>query len=172
MTLDVARATMSSRAVTGDARGMTRRARGRRRGTTTTRRVTTPRAMAFDASKMMKLADATTVVLVNDGHADARDSHLAGGVRHLTAARGKLQYVGLSRRVNASVKVHAFEMPQYCHAVRCVGMEGASKADLQTAWKTWVMEHVAAEGGLPPGTRRGTRCLASGERGRARRACV
>ena len=170
MTLDVARATMSSRAVTGDARGMTGRARGRRRGTTTTRRVTTPRAMAFDASEMMKLADATTVVLVTDGHADARIP-TSPGVYAIYDARGKLQYVGLSRRVNASVKVHAFEMPQYCHAVRCVGMEGASKADLQTAWKTWVMEHVAAEGGLPPGNAPGN-TLFSERRARPSKACV
>ena len=140
---------------------------GRRRGPV---RASSSSSSSFDASAAPKLADATPVLLVNDGHADARIP-TTPGVYAIYDERGRLQYVGLSRRVAASVKVHAFEMPQYCHSVRCMGMEGASKADLQTAWKTWVMEHVAVEGGLPPGNAPGN-TLFSERRARPSKACA
>jgi len=158
----------SSRAVRASVtrRGGVNIGGGRRRGPVRA----SSSSSSFDASAAPKLADATPVLLVNDGHADARIP-TTPGVYAIYDERGRLQYVGLSRRVAASVKVHAFEMPQYCHSVRCMGMEGASKADLQTAWKTWVMEHVAVEGGLPPGNAPGN-TLFSERRARPSKACA
>ena len=127
------------------------------------------RASASDGATPA-LASAELVVIANDGHEDARVV-TTPGVYAMYDARGTLQYVGLSRRVRASVKTHAFEIPQYCHAVRCLAMPDASKAELQTAWKTWVMEHVAASGGLPPGNAPGNK-LFSERRARPSKACV
>jgi len=68
-----------------------------------------------------------------------------------------LQYIGLSRKVSASVKLHAFDIPQYCGFVRCVAMPTAGKMDLQLAWKQWMLEHLGSAtttglaGALPPG---------------------
>jgi Grx4 family monothiol glutaredoxin len=118
----------------------------------------------------VKLADAETVRVANDGHADARIPATAG-VYAVYDERDALQYVGLSRKVNASVKVHAFEMPQYCYAVKCMSLPDASKADLQAAWKTWVMEHVTTAGGLPPGNAPGNK-LFSERRARPSKACL
>ena len=78
---------------------------------------TSTSATTFDAATAVKLADAETVRVANDGHADARIPATAG-VYAVYDERDALQYVGLSRKVNASVKVHAFEMPQYCYAVK------------------------------------------------------
>jgi hypothetical protein len=68
-----------------------------------------------------------------------------------------IQYIGLSRKVAASVKLHAFELPQQCASVRCAAVPAAAKADLQLAWKQWMVEHLAAggAGGLPPGNVQG-----------------
>lgn len=68
----------------------------------------------------------------------------------------EIQYIGLSRKVAASVKLHAFELPQYCGFVRCVALPDAAKADLQAAWKQWMLEHLGGSGGkLPPGNVKG-----------------
>jgi Grx4 family monothiol glutaredoxin len=131
---------------------------------------TSTSATTFDAATAVKLADAETVRVANDGHADARIPATAG-VYAVYDERDALQYVGLSRKVNASVKVHAFEMPQYCYAVKCMALPDASKADLQAAWKTWVMEHVTTAGGLPPGNAPGNK-LFSERRARPSKACL
>lgn len=69
----------------------------------------------------------------------------------------ELQYIGLSRKVAASIKLHVFELPQQCGFVRCIAVPGAAKADLQLAWKQWMVEHLGASGGkLPPGNVKGT----------------
>ena len=54
------------------------------------------------------------------------------------------------------MKLHAFELPQYCSFVRCVALPEASKTDLQEAWKQWMVEQIAVGGGkLPPGNVKG-----------------
>jgi Grx4 family monothiol glutaredoxin len=174
-TATMARARAVTRAVT--ARTPTTRAR---RATARTGRATrasddddaktSTSATTFDAATAVKLADAETVRVANDGHADARIPATAG-VYAVYDERDALQYVGLSRKVNASVKVHAFEMPQYCYAVKCMALPDASKADLQAAWKTWVMEHVTTAGGLPPGNAPGNK-LFSERRARPSKACL
>jgi Grx4 family monothiol glutaredoxin len=170
-------ATMRARATTSarvdGARATRRRARTHR----TTRAHddgddarTSTSATTFDAARAVKLADAELVRVANDGHDDARIP-ATPGVYAVYDERDALQYVGLSRKVNASVKVHAFEMPQYCYAVKCMAMPDASKADLQAAWKTWVMEYATTAGGLPPGNAPGNK-LFSERRARPSKACV
>lgn len=132
------------------------------------RRSTT--TLALDASASTKMVDAEVFVIANDGHRN-EGIPATPGVYAIYDEAGKLQYVGLSRKVSSSVKVHAFELPQYCHSVRCLALPDASKADLQTAWKTWMMEHVETSGGLPPGNAPDNK-LFSERRSRPSKACV
>ena len=170
---------VDARAARAARAGATRDANARRANAGRARRAsddddatttTSTSATTFDAATAVKLADAETVRVANDGHADARIPATAG-VYAVYDERDALQYVGLSRKVNASVKVHAFEMPQYCYAVKCMSLPDASKADLQAAWKTWVMEHVTTAGGLPPGNAPGNK-LFSERRARPSKACL
>ena len=119
---------------------------------------------------MPTLADAEPVCIANDGHRDERIP-ATPGVYAIYDEKNALQYIGLSRKVSSSVKVHAFELPQYCHSVRCASLPDASKADLQTAWKTWVLEHVGAAGSLPPGNTPENK-LFSERRSRPSKACL
>ena len=66
------------------------------------------------------------------------------------------QYIGLSRKVSASVKLHFFELPKQCAFARCASLPDADKSDLQAAWKAWMTQQLAAtEGALPPGNTSG-----------------
>ena len=129
-----------------------------------------PVTRASGASGAPTMAESESIVLANDGH---RNEAIPAtpGVYAIYNETGALQYVGLSRKVNSSVKVHAFELPQYCHSVRCLSLPDASKADLQTAWKTWMMEYVAEAGSLPPGNTPDNK-LFSERRARPSKACV
>jgi Grx4 family monothiol glutaredoxin len=101
------------------------------------------------------LADAPLVSLAGDG---VRDPSIptTPGVYAIYDADETCQYVGLSRKVSASVKVHAFELPRKCAYARCVALPDAAKQDLQLQWKAWMVEHLAASGGvLPPGNAKG-----------------
>lgn len=71
-------------------------------------------------------------------------------------ASKELQYIGLSRKVIASIKLHMLELPQLCDSVKCVAIPASSKGSLQVAWKQWMTEHITANAGkLPPGNAQG-----------------
>ena len=125
---------------------------------------------ASDANGAPTMAESESFVLANDGHRN-EGIPATPGVYAIYNEKGALQYVGLSRKVNSSVKVHAFELPQYCYSVRCLSLPDASKAGLQTAWKTWMMEYVAEAGSLPPGNTPDNK-LFSERRTRPSKACV
>jgi hypothetical protein len=68
----------------------------------------------------------------------------------------EIQYIGISRKISSSVKLHKYEMPRYCGFLRFAAIPRATKADLQLLWKQWMQEHLAVSGGLlPPGNVRG-----------------
>jgi len=102
-----------------------------------------------------KLADTPSVSLMGDGvKSEAIPS--TPGVYAVYDDDDEIQYIGLSRKVSASVKLHAFELPLKCASARCASIPDAAKADLQLAWKAWMVEHIATSGGvLPPGNVQG-----------------
>jgi len=74
------------------------------------------------------------------------------GIYAIYNDKKELQYVGLSRKISASIKMHCFELPAECGFAKVLPMEEATKVDLQDGWKRWVMSHVSESGGsLPPG---------------------
>ena len=67
-----------------------------------------------------------------------------------------LQYIGLSRKIKASVKLHKFELPELCSSVCCKPVKHATTQELQIEWKKWMLEHLATnEGRLPHGNVQG-----------------
>lgn len=75
------------------------------------------------------------------------------GVYAVYNSAGALQYVGLSRKMNASLAIHLAELPEgTCASVKLLPQPQAGKEALQAAWRAWVEEAVAAAGGdVPPG---------------------
>ena len=79
---------------------------------------------ASGANGAPTMAESEAFVLANDGHRN-EGIPATPGVYAIYNDKGALQYVGLSRKVNSSVKVHAFELPQYCYSVRCLSLPDA-----------------------------------------------
>ncbi|KAI8465313.1 MAG: glutaredoxin [Monoraphidium minutum] len=75
----------------------------------------------------------------------------AAGVYAVYDSAGEVQYIGLSRKVNASVAHHMQSLPDLTHAVRFHLVEGGGKDDLTAAWKAWMEEAIVQTGTVPPG---------------------
>ncbi|KAJ3684054.1 hypothetical protein LUZ61_013218 [Rhynchospora tenuis] len=80
------------------------------------------------------------------------------GVYGVFDANGELQFVGISRNIAASVDKHRKTVPaDLCSSVK-VGPADAATPDrtvLQSAWKSWVEEHISATGKPPSGNLQG-----------------
>ena len=62
------------------------------------------------------------------------------GVYAVFDAHGKLQYMGLSRKIAGSIDLHREELPNETCAVRFVVVPGGAREDLQATWKAWMTE--------------------------------
>jgi len=79
----------------------------------------------------------------------------APGVYAVFDEKEELQYIGLSRKISASIDRHAQKVADLMHHVQVVEMPGAGKEALQGAWKAWIEAQVEATGNIPEGNRRG-----------------
>lgn len=91
----------------------------------------------------------------------------ASGVYSIYDGDGVLQYMGLTRKLSASLETHASELPEQTKSAKVAVVEAPGREALTEAWKAWMEEHVAASGALPPGNEAGNKTWT--ER-RARRA--
>ena len=99
---------------------------------------------------MMKGDDMSTLPLI-DIHFEgfnSPDIPASPGIYAIYNDKKELQYVGLSRKISASIKMHCFELPAECGFAKVLPMEEATKVDLQGGWKRWVMAHVSESGGV------------------------
>jgi hypothetical protein len=65
---------------------------------------------------------------------------------------GELQYIGMSRKLSASLGVHLQDLPDQCSSARLLAVAGnASRDALQAVWRSWVEEAVATHGSVPVG---------------------
>ena len=49
------------------------------------------------------------------------------------------------------------DLPELTYALRMVALPGASRDQLQNAWKAWMQESISASGRVPPGNEPGVR---------------
>lgn len=98
-----------------------------------------------------------TLVLFRSGRGSDIDAIPAeAGVYAVYDNDETLQYIGLSRKIKASVKLHMFELPELCFSVRCEAVKAATTLELQKEWKKWILEYLAEnKGKLPPGNVQG-----------------
>lgn len=79
-----------------------------------------------------------------------------------------MQYVGITRKLSASLEAHSHELPELTKSVKVAVVEAPGREALTEAWKAWVEEHVAAAGAVPPGNAAGNKTWT--ERRAARRS--
>lgn len=68
---------------------------------------------------------------------------------------GDLQFIGISRNVSASVATHLKSVPDLCASVKVGLVDDPDRTALTQAWKSWMEEHIAATGKVPPGNESG-----------------
>ncbi|GBF96829.1 hypothetical protein Rsub_09685 [Raphidocelis subcapitata] len=73
------------------------------------------------------------------------------GVYAVYDAAGELQYIGLTRKVSASVANHMQALPELTHSVRCEVIADGGRDALTAAWKAWMEQAIADSGAVPPG---------------------
>ena len=79
------------------------------------------------------------------------------GVYAIFNENQELQYVGLSRKISASVERHAEIEDQFeqMHSVQVLPMPGAGKQGLQGVWTNWIETYVEETGEIPVGNKQG-----------------
>ncbi|KAL0375353.1 UNVERIFIED_CONTAM: Bifunctional monothiol glutaredoxin-S16, chloroplastic [Sesamum radiatum] len=77
------------------------------------------------------------------------------GVYAVYDGSGDLQFVGITRNLAASVLAHKKSVPELCCSVKVGVVEDPDKNALTEAWKSWMQEHIAATGKVPPGNEPG-----------------
>eukprot|EP00898_Chlorokybus_atmophyticus_P008678 jgi/Chlat1/8811/Chrsp90S08147 len=96
------------------------------------------------AASVPRLSEAPSVP------AKAAEIPAAPGVYAVYDQAGTLQYVGLSRKIQASA--HVEDLPELTDTIRFATVgASATRADLQGAWQAWVQEHLTETGTVPPG---------------------
>lgn len=76
------------------------------------------------------------------------------GVYGIFDGRGELQYIGLSRKVSATITTYAKDLPELTQAVKIATPAGASREELVNVWKQWMQQAVEETGKVPPGNNR------------------
>lgn len=77
------------------------------------------------------------------------------GVYAVYDSNGVLQFVGISRNIAASVLSHKNTVPQLCSSVKVGVVDEPDRTALTESWKSWMEEHIAATGKVPPGNEPG-----------------
>eukprot|EP00195_Chlamydomonas_chlamydogama_P006123 CAMPEP_0202889656 /NCGR_PEP_ID=MMETSP1392-20130828/255_1 /ASSEMBLY_ACC=CAM_ASM_000868 /TAXON_ID=225041 /ORGANISM="Chlamydomonas chlamydogama, Strain SAG 11-48b" /LENGTH=281 /DNA_ID=CAMNT_0049573039 /DNA_START=49 /DNA_END=894 /DNA_ORIENTATION=+ len=98
-----------------------------------------------------KLKDAYTQPIMDKGELQLDKFPAAPGIYAVYDKSNTLQYIGLSRKVDASVANHLQEVPDLTHEVKFATVLDASRESLTAAWKAWVEEAVESTGTVPPG---------------------
>lgn len=77
------------------------------------------------------------------------------GVYAVYDKSGELQFIGISRNVGASVQSHLKSVPDLCASVKIGVVDDPDRTALTQAWKSWMEEHIASTGKVPPGNESG-----------------
>lgn len=83
------------------------------------------------------------------------DFPAAAGVYAVYSPDGRLQYIGLSRKIAVSISSHIQELPDLTHSVRYEVVASATREDLTAKWQEWIQAAVTVNGEVPPGNAKG-----------------
>lgn len=77
------------------------------------------------------------------------------GVYAVYDENSEVQFIGISRNIAASVSTHRKSVPELCSSVKVGVVEEPDRTALTQAWKSWMEEHIAVTGKIPPGNETG-----------------
>ncbi|KAI3945543.1 hypothetical protein MKW92_030550 [Papaver armeniacum] len=96
------------------------------------------------------------LISVSDKSEDLRSKvPSASGVYAVHDSNSDLQFIGISRNIFASIISHRKSVPELCSAVKVGVVDEPDRESLTQAWKSWMEEHIAATGKIPPGNESG-----------------
>ncbi|PKA63309.1 Monothiol glutaredoxin-S12, chloroplastic [Apostasia shenzhenica] len=109
---------------------------------------------SFLAASVLKISDAELVLIPSEGSGEIEGLlPPVAGVYGVYDKNEELQFIGISRNIAASIMAHRKSVQDLCWSVK-VGLvdgENPDKTVLTDAWKSWMEEHLAATGKIPPG---------------------
>ncbi|KAJ0983900.1 hypothetical protein J5N97_002256 [Dioscorea zingiberensis] len=111
----------------------------------------------FVVSAIGKLSE-TELVSIPEGSDELRSTFPSSpGIYGVYDKNGDLQFIGVTRNVAANIATHRKRVPDLCSSVKVGLVEeaAADRATLTNAWKSWMEEHIAATGKIPPGNETG-----------------
>ncbi|RZC79468.1 hypothetical protein C5167_003685 [Papaver somniferum] len=96
------------------------------------------------------------LISVSDKSEDLRSKvPSASGVYAVHDSNSDLQFIGISRNIFASIISHRKSVPELCSSVKVGVVDEPDRESLTQAWKSWMEEHIAATGKIPPGNESG-----------------
>ncbi|KAG0613350.1 hypothetical protein M758_6G096500 [Ceratodon purpureus] len=101
---------------------------------------------------LKKLAEVESVELTEDV---ASSFPAAPGIYAVYDKVGDLQYIGLSRRISASLQTHSRDLPELCASAKFAVIDAPERSALTDAWKAWMEEHINSGGNPPSGNAKG-----------------
>ncbi|KAL6520904.1 Bifunctional monothiol glutaredoxin-S16, chloroplastic [Orobanche gracilis] len=111
------------------------------------------RRLGVVLSALKKLSDSELVAVSSESDGIFPSD---SGVYAVYDGNGDIQFIGMTRNLTASVLTHQKSVPELCSSVKvAVIEEPADKTALTEAWKSWMQEHIAATGKVPPGNEPG-----------------
>ncbi|KAH7373993.1 hypothetical protein KP509_17G082900 [Ceratopteris richardii] len=98
-----------------------------------------------------KLSDVEAVPLAED----VSKIPASPGIYAVYDKAGDLQYIGMTRRLSASLQHHVVDLPELCGSVKFCVINAPERAALLDSWKLWMEEHIGSTGSIPPGNMQG-----------------
>ncbi|VFQ89330.1 unnamed protein product [Cuscuta campestris] len=112
---------------------------------------TKPRLLNVSVFVANKLSETDSVSVPSEQGAIDAVFPKASGVYAVYDSNGDLQFIGISRNLAASVLSHKISLPDLCSSVKFDVVDDPDKTALTQSWRSWIEEHIAVTGKVPPG---------------------
>lgn len=106
-------------------------------------------------SAVKKLSELDVVTVPSESNEFSGKFPADSGVYAVYDSSNELQFIGVSRNIAASVLSHRNSVPELCSSVKIGVVDEPDRTTLTEAWKSWMEEHIAATGKIPPGNESG-----------------
>lgn len=113
------------------------------------------RHLTLIVSAVGKLSETELVPVPPESDAVSALFPPASGVYAVHDKNGDMQFLGLSRNIQASVLYHQKSVPELCGSVKVGVVDNPDRTSLTEAWKSWMEEHIQVTGKVPPGNESG-----------------
>ncbi|KAK9054941.1 hypothetical protein SSX86_026020 [Deinandra increscens subsp. villosa] len=118
-------------------------------------RTTKNRRPNLTVSAAGKLSETERVPVPPESDAVSSLFPSASGVYAVYDKSGEMQFVGLSRNIQASILFHQKSVPELCGSIKVGVVDNPDRTALTDAWKSWMEEHIELTGKVPPGNEKG-----------------